>query len=315
MKTTDVPSLTFAIPFYSGIRYLPVALESVRAQEDPNWLAIVCDDGNVPGVDELIRSYRDHRIRYYKNPSNLGMAGNWNRCIELAATDLVTLLHEDDVLRPNYCGLMRRAAAEHSTATAFYCQAHIIGPHGEPAFSFPDFIKFHFVNPAPRSTTVLKGETGVRALLRGDFIMCPTLCFRKSRLGTLRFSEQYKFVQDIELTTQILVAGGTIVGLPDLGYQYRRHENNATAEYTRSFFRFEEESAYYDRVLALALERGWQSCIEPARRRRIIKLNLGYVTLMSFLRLQFSQGALGLRRLIVLEARTRGWPRHPASPG
>jgi glycosyltransferase involved in cell wall biosynthesis len=312
---TEVPPVTFAIPFYSGIRYLPAAIESVLAQDDPNWRALVCDDGTVPGVDELVHSYKNQRIVYYKNPNRLGMAANWNRCLELAPTDLVTLLHEDDVLLPNYCGVMRRAAAEHPSATAFYGQAHIIGPHGEPAFSFPDFIKFNFINPSPRATVVLEGERGVSELLRGDFIMCPTLCFRRSRLGALRFSEEYKFVQDIELTTQILVGGGTIVGLPDLFYQYRRHENNATAEYTRSLFRFDEESAYYDRVLELAIARGWRSCIDRARRRRIIKLNLGYVTLMSFARMRFSLGVQGLRRLIALERKTRGgWRRYPASP-
>src|SRR5262245_39649307 len=141
---SEAPALTFAIPFYSGIRFLPDALKSVLAQRDPNWRALVCDDGEVPGVEDLVRSFGDPRIRYYKNEANLGMARNWNRCIDLAETDLVTLLHEDDLLLPGYCGIMRRAAAEHPDATAFYCQAHIIGADGEPAFSFPDFIKFHF---------------------------------------------------------------------------------------------------------------------------------------------------------------------------
>ena len=47
---------------------------------------------------------------------------------------------------------------------------------------------------------------GVRALLKGDFIMAPTLCFRMSRLGGERFREGLKFVLDIQLTTNLLFA-------------------------------------------------------------------------------------------------------------
>jgi glycosyltransferase involved in cell wall biosynthesis len=289
--------LTFAIPYYSAPHYLGRALASVRAQTVADWQCLVCDDGEGGEAEALVRSLGDSRIRYFKNQRNLGMAANWNRCIDLAETDLVQLLHEDDELLPGYASIMLRAAAEHADAGILYCGAEIIGPDSKRAFSFPDFIKFNFVNPARRKKLVLAGESGVRALLKGDFIMCPTMCFRKSRLGALRFSTEYKLVQDLELITQHLMAGGTIVGVPEVCYRYRRHPDNATSEYTRSLLRFQEESAYYDRVLQMAEARGWRSCIEPARERRIIKLNLMYVTLKSFFKMQFAEGSRGLALL------------------
>jgi glycosyltransferase involved in cell wall biosynthesis len=107
------PAITFAVPFFSGIAYLPLALESVRAQRDGRWRCLVIDDGNLEGVEGLVRSCADARFRYVKNDRNLGMAGNWNRCIDLAETDLVQLLHEDDELAPSYASTMLRAATEH----------------------------------------------------------------------------------------------------------------------------------------------------------------------------------------------------------
>jgi glycosyltransferase involved in cell wall biosynthesis len=289
--------LTFAIPFYAGASYLGRALASVVAQTDPSWRCFVCDDGSGDGVEAVVRSFGDERIRYYKNDRHLGMAGNWNRCIDLAETDLVTLLHEDDELQPNYATVMLRAAAAHPGSGILYCGAEIIGPDSEPAFSFPDFFKFNFVNPSRYEKILLEGEAGVRALLKGDFIMCPTMCFRKSRLSGLRFPTEYKLVQDIELITQHLLGGGTIVGVPDVCYRYRRHRDNASAEYTRTLERFHEESAYYDRVLQAALDRGWSSCIKLAQEKRIIKLNLIYVTVRSFFKLQFTEVGRGLKLL------------------
>ena len=56
--STSASPITFAIPFYEGIRYLPAALKSVLAQDDPNWRAIVCDDGRLSGVEDYVASFR-----------------------------------------------------------------------------------------------------------------------------------------------------------------------------------------------------------------------------------------------------------------
>ena len=53
--------------------------------------------------------FGDERISYHKNETNLGMVPNWNRQFELAETDLLTLLHQDDCLLPNYVALMETA--------------------------------------------------------------------------------------------------------------------------------------------------------------------------------------------------------------
>ena len=294
--------ITFAIPFYSGIRWLPRTIESLLAQRDPGWRAIVCDDGSPEaGAEDLVRAVGDPRLTYQRNPRNLGMADNWNRCLELAETELVTLLHDDDELLPDYTGVVSAAAARHPDATALYTHAEIIGEDSRPRFSFPDFVKARLVDPSPRAEVVLAGERGLRASLRGNFITCPTLSYRKSRLGALRFSAAYRFVLDLELTTQILLAGGTIVGCPEVCYRYRRHQGNATLGFTRSLYRFEEEAAWFDRVHAVAVERGWRSLTAPARRKAIVKLNLGWVALSSLLRLRGEASARALAMLVRLQ--------------
>lgn len=54
-------------------------------------------------TSNLMEKYKDiPNFIYYRNEENLGMFGNWNRCIELARGEWVTLLHDDDLLIPNY---------------------------------------------------------------------------------------------------------------------------------------------------------------------------------------------------------------------
>src|SRR5262249_10499692 len=155
-------------------------------------------------------------------------AGNWNRCFDLADTDLVNLLHNDDELLPNYVEEMLKAGRDYPDAAAFFCQARIIDGSGREVFSVVDSAKRWF-RPRGDGPLVLRGPSAVLALARGNFIMCPTVCYRMSRIADERFDPGWKFVLDLEFFTRILLAGETIVGLPTVAFAYRRHDENATA--------------------------------------------------------------------------------------
>ena len=117
-----------------------------------------------------------------RNPKNLGMAQNWNRCLDVAETELVTLLHGDDELCPRYGARMVGAMGAFPRAAAAFCRYEAIGPASERITSLTDRVK-DYINPTGKTDTVLEGEPGMRALLRANFIAAPSLCYRKSVLG------------------------------------------------------------------------------------------------------------------------------------
>jgi glycosyltransferase involved in cell wall biosynthesis len=279
-------ALTIAIPFYQGHAYLRQAIDSVRAQQCGDWLLLVSDDGPEVGTEELVRSYGDARLHYHRNKHNLGMAGNWNRCLDLATTNLVSLLHADDRLLPNYAALMTTAAALDPAAAAFFCRSTIIDAAGRPCFSLPDFVK-RFLEPG-RGVLRLAGDTALAALLRGNFIMCPTVCYRRSVLAARRFALEWKQVHDLDLYARLLLDGEYLIGLPQSAYAYRRHAANATAQQTRDLSRFHEEVALYDRLATLADRHGWRQTAQVARGKRIIKLHLLYQALRDLMRLRLA---------------------------
>lgn len=288
--------ITFAIPFYSDVPYLVRTLRSILAQRDDAWDAIVVDDGNAPGVADTVAAIGGGRIRYQKNPKNLGLGGNFNRCFDVAETAFVTVLHADDELLPGYTGAMRAAAAQHPEAAAFYCGATIIGPDSRPRFSLADIVKDR-CNPARRSNRVLAGEEGVRALLVANFIVAPTLCFRRSHLGGRRFPEEYRFVLDWALTMQLLLDGESIVGLAERLYLYRRHANNMTEQLTKTHQRFREESAFYDHIRDAARVRRWDACVALAEKKRMVKLHVTYRALKSLALGELSDARRGMALL------------------
>lgn len=243
-------------------------------------IAIVVSDDCGPdstAAEELVRSYRDPRLMYVRNEQNLGLAGNWNRCLRVAPTDLVTIFHADDRLLPHYASMMLDAAECHQSSAAFYCDVTIINEASQPTFSFPDFYKKLIRKRAKdKGAVVLRGDGALASLMHGWYVMCPTICYRRSRLGPREFSGDWRMVVDVDFIASLLLDGEELIGLPHIAYQYRRHSANQTSVLTNELTRFVEESRIHDRLAAQATALGWEMTPGVAKAKRIIRFNLAY---------------------------------------
>ena len=272
---TGTPAITFAIPYYAGIDYLRRAIASVQAQTRDDWECVVVDDAGPESAAAAVLALGDPRVRYERNPANLGLGGNWNRAVGLATAPLVTLVHADDELLPGYADAVVRAHAAHPDAFAVFTRATVIGSDGAPVFSFPDRVK-RVIEGRSSGTTVVHGEPGLERLLRGQFIFCPTLCYRREALGADPFSTEWRMVLDLALLAGSLLDGRRFVGIPEPLYAYRRHDASQTATLTASTERFDEEIAVYDEIAGRAEAAGWYRAAATARAKRIIRLHLAY---------------------------------------
>src|SRR5262245_10210203 len=163
----DAP-LCLAIPFYSGLDYLALALRSVLDQTDPSWTAIVVDDASPQrGAEALVAELDDTRIRYVRNEVNLGVAANFNRCIELGSVDtpLVVVFHADDELDADYVAAVRRAHRAFPAAACVAPRVTVIDGDGKPARTIADTVKAMLW---PRQLpAMLKGDDGLARLMHG----------------------------------------------------------------------------------------------------------------------------------------------------
>lgn len=298
--------LAIAIPFHAGLAYLAEAVASVRAQDDPEWSLLVVDDsGSESGARALVQDLDDARVRFLANPSNLGMVPCWNRCLDEAGRErggeLVTLLHADDRLLPDYVARMKGLARAHPRAVALFCASVTIDAAGRRRFSLQDDVKRLFV-PRAGSDAVLSGESGLRALMRGNFVICPSLCWRRALLGERRFEPRWRQVQDLELLARLLLAGETLAGCREPAYAYRRHAESATARQTESLLRFEEEFRVFEQIADQARTLGWRRAERTSRWKLILRLHLGWRVARELARLRpstagrFASFLLGARR-------------------
>ena len=99
------PKITIAIPTYRRVDLLKEALLSAINQKgylDYNVIVIDNDDSENRDVEKMILTLNSEKVSYYKNEKNIGMFGNWNRCIELADGEYLSILNDDDWLEKNF---------------------------------------------------------------------------------------------------------------------------------------------------------------------------------------------------------------------
>lgn len=101
------------IPLYNGTSHLVDALDSVVAQGfDKHEMQIeVIDDCSTQGdFENIIRERYAGRISFYRQSQHVGMAPNWNACIQRAKGSLIHILHQDDFVADGYYAEIKNLA-------------------------------------------------------------------------------------------------------------------------------------------------------------------------------------------------------------
>ena len=286
--------ISFAVPYYSAPEYLREALESLLSQTHLNWEAVVVDDASPNSVADLIAEFNDRRITYVRNETNLGLATNWNKALALTNAPLVCILHSDDLLEPQYASTMVDLMTTNPDATAGHCRVSIIGADGLPRRTLTDAVK-QVIQPKAKGLVVSVGEDGLASMLRGSWIYCPTLCFRRSHLPSVPFDNSWRFMLDFDLIARIFLNGQQIIGTTSKLYRYRRHDGAQTRVLTNELTRFEEELAFYGQMYRAAKERQWLTAQRHAKRATVIRLHLLLQVAARLVRLRFVSAVRALR--------------------
>ena len=94
--------ISICIPTYNGSEYLRECLDSVMVQTLADFEVLIVDDQSTDDSVAIAEEYAaaDPRVRVVKNERNLGLVGNWNRCIELARGEWIKFVFQDDLIEP-----------------------------------------------------------------------------------------------------------------------------------------------------------------------------------------------------------------------
>ena len=116
--------VSIGIPAYKAT-YLGEAIESALQQEYTKIEIIIVDDHSPFHLEQIVKKYKDPRIRFYINEYNLGQSSivhNWNKCLSLANGEYFVLLCDDDILLPNFVSELLKLAEKYPTCNVFHAR-------------------------------------------------------------------------------------------------------------------------------------------------------------------------------------------------
>lgn len=98
---TSTPRVTVFMPVYNRERTLRTAIDSVLGQSYRDFELLLVDDGSTDASVEIVRGYRDPRVRLVVHEHNQGIPKTRNHGLELARGELLAILDSDDVANPS----------------------------------------------------------------------------------------------------------------------------------------------------------------------------------------------------------------------
>ncbi len=94
--------ISIIVPIYNAEKYLNKCLDSLVNQTKDNLEFILINDGSKDNCEQIIKTYKDKRIKYYKN-ENQGIGKTRNFGIKKATGKYLMFLDSDDYLEKDAC--------------------------------------------------------------------------------------------------------------------------------------------------------------------------------------------------------------------
>lgn len=203
------------MPVYNGERYIKEAIESILNQTFTNFELIIVNDGSTDHTEEIILSYDDERIRYFKNDVNLQIVKTLNKGLRLARCKYIARMDADDVsyaerLQIQYAFMQKNPEiAVCGTALSIYEQ--------------PDIV---YVPPLVDGAIKAK-------LIFENCLYHPTILFRKEAiLAQGGYDSLYSNAEDYELWQRLSrIENINFANLPAPLLRYRKHYDIDRSEY------------------------------------------------------------------------------------
>lgn len=168
-----MPLVSIALSTYNGERHLREQLDSVLAQAGVDFEVVAVDDGSRDGTTAILEAYatRHRRLRWSRNPRNLGPTLSFERAISLCGGDFVAPCDQDDIWLPHKLAQLVEAIGEADLA---YADSAYVNAEGRPCgrrvsddtrmLEGRDPLAFLFANSVSGHAALVRRDCALRAM-------------------------------------------------------------------------------------------------------------------------------------------------------
>ena len=220
MMAENKKKVSFGMPVYNGEQYLEKTLDSILAQTFTDFELVISDNGSTDRTQQICESYaaKDERIKYYRNPINIGVAPNCNRVFQLCSSEYFKLTDFDDILSPEFLEKCVQGLDQHPRAACCYPKTRLINENGEKIKDFDPPKDASSPQPHLRFKSLILDPDHIVSQASG--------LMRSEMVGNTVMHGSYPCSDEVFLAHLSLL--GDFIELPDRLFYYRIHAKQST---------------------------------------------------------------------------------------
>ena len=212
------PLVSVIIPAYNAENYIEKAIQSVLEQTYPNFEVIVIDDNSTDRTVDVVREFRDERIKLLVNEQNMGPSYSRNRGIIEAKGEWIALLDSDDWWDKDRIGSLIKVVKQFSP--------DIIADDIKIVWeSIPGNFKVSTSILKQRGLEELNRFISIVEFIEYDFgIMKPMI--KRRIFESILYRNDMRFVEDFDLYLRALLKNYKWYQLNESYYYYRQRKDS-----------------------------------------------------------------------------------------
>jgi glycosyltransferase involved in cell wall biosynthesis len=222
-------TFSICIPTYSRLNYLKESVNAILEQTFKNYEICVSIDPKPDGPDnEIIKwCFRMSKMysffRFKVNDKNKGLAGNWNELIDMALAEYVSIIGDDDILRPTFLEEISKRIM-YNKADVIFTNQHFINYKGE--------IDYEYTETANTEYARKKLEDGfikdpIISIFNNSVPMSACV-IKRNYFKTIKFDDKLN-TPELEVFLKIAIMGGSFEYVNQQLAEYRFHNESATS--------------------------------------------------------------------------------------
>ena len=228
------PLVSVLMPVYKTAPYLREAMDSMLCQTFKDFELIVLNDCSPDNAEEILDAYDDSRIVRYKGENNVGLSNVLNVGIGMARGKYIARMDSDDISLPQRLQVQVDYLDKHPDVDLVSV--------GMRLFGAKEGTWIREINPE---------KMKIEAMFHSPVLHASSV-WRKDAFEKqgLRFRQEMVPAEDYDLWTRAMLKGLKLVNLPEVLYEYRIHETQATVQTDKTAAKSREvQMAYLQEAL------------------------------------------------------------------
>ena len=212
------PRVSIGMPVYNGEPFIREALDSILAQTYEDFELIISDNASTDSTEMICRAYaaQDSRIRYLRNPSNVGAAKNYNAVFQISTGEYFKWAAHDDICLPTFLERCVEVLDREPSVVVCSPKGLIIDAEGNPIGHYPYSLIFRSPHPQERFRQFfkVKGFHPIFGVIRSSALS------RTGLIGNFEMADRVLLGE--------LVLWGDFAEVPEYLYLRRKHAHVST---------------------------------------------------------------------------------------